>query len=88
MEDDTQQATIRENALQLLENNPLLGIGITDAYIIESARIRGITHFVSFDIAWEFINGITVWTLPDNHFDDPQVRQQVRHNICTKLGLL
>ncbi len=60
MEHDKQQ--VRLGAIALMERYP--GIGITDAYIIESARRHDVTQFISFDKKWKCIEGITVWTLP------------------------
>lgn len=47
------------------------GLGATDVYVIETARARGITDFITFDILWEFIDDITLWTLPDNQLVKP-----------------
>jgi predicted nucleic acid-binding protein len=79
------QDQIRLNALQLTRMRPQLGIGITDAYIIETARAHGIDNFISFDIAWEFIDDITVWTLPDDLFERPSEREAKRKDIIARL---
>ncbi len=79
------QDPIRLDALRLVEMTSKLGIGITDAYIIETAKAHGVTDFISFDIAWEFIQGITVWTLPDHRFAEPDKRAAKRENLSRRL---